>query len=133
MAKYSGISGDVTITGGSGTWAAGIVTNNIRRWESTITRNLVDSTSKSDAGNSTDVYGVTTGEGTIVMAADDTTALALTAGTDPTVTLTLKGSRNISGAAKIMSLQNTGQSFTPPGELAEVTFRFRFQGAITIA
>lgn len=133
MAKFSGISGDVSITSGSGTWAAGIVTNNIRRWECTLTRNLVDSTSKSDAGTSSDVYGITSGEGTIVMAADDTTALALTAGTDPTVTLTLKGSRNISGAAKIASLAHSGQSFSAPGELAEVTFRFRFQGTITQA
>ena len=107
--------------------------DNIRRWECTLTKNLVDSTSKGDAGSSSDVYGITTGEGTIVMAADDTTALNLTAGTDPTVTLTLKGSRNISGSAKIMSLQHTGQSFSAPGELAEVTFRFRFQGAITQA
>ena len=133
MAKFSGISGDVTITNSSGTWATGIVTNNIRRWECTLTRNLVDSTSKNDAGNSSDVYGIITGEGTIVMAADDTTALLLTAGTDPTVALVLKSPKQISGAAKIMSIQNSGQSFSAPGELAEVTFRFRFQGAITIA
>lgn len=132
MAKFSGISGSVT-TSGTGSWVTGIVTDNIRRWECTLTKNLVDSTSKGDAGNSSDVYGITTGEGTIVMAADDTTVLNLTAGTDPTVTLTLKGSRNISGAAKIMSLAHSGQSFSAPGELAEVTFRFRFQGAITQA
>lgn len=134
MAKFSGISGNVTKASDSGTWAAGVVTDNIRRWEASISKNLVDSTSKSDAGFSSDVYGISVCEGTIVMAADDTTALSIAAGSaDPTVTLVLKGSRSITGTAKLSTINNSGQSFTPPGELAEVTFRFRYQGTFTIA
>lgn len=134
MAKYNGISGDVTLSGTSSTWAAGIVTNNIKKWSADFTRILNDSTSKTDAGFTTDTSGPATLVGEIVMFADDTTALSLLAGSaDPTVVLVLKGSRQFSCAAKMDSLGIDGQDFGPPGATPTVTFRFRSQGTVTVA
>lgn len=134
MAKFSGIAGSVVMSGTSGNWGAGVVVNNLREWTADINTSLVDSTTKGDGGFSSDVYGVKTCSGTITMAADDTTAIVIAGSTDPTVTLNLTGtSRKITGSAKIDTTGFTGQSMAPPGELATVTFNFRYQGTFTVA
>jgi hypothetical protein len=134
MAKFAGQSANVTLSGAAGTWAAGLVVGNLRDWTATITRNLVDATTKSDSGFTSDVYGPSSCEGTVTMAADDTTALSIAAGTDPTVELNLfSTTRKISGTAKLMTMDLDGFSMPPPGALPVVTFRFRFQGTFTLA
>lgn len=134
MAKFSGISGNVALTSTSGNWGAGVVVANIRGWTATITQNAVDSTSKGDSGFTTDVRGTQTCEGTITMATDDTTVLLITGTTDPAIELIMTGSaRKISGNARLTLLDFAGQTFAPPGELAEVTFSFRMQGSFTVA
>lgn len=142
MAKYSSLNANTTISG-SGTWSDAISTGNIRRYTGTLVQQLIDATSKTDGGFSTDVYGVKHCEGQLVMAAD--TALSIdgpsgshsfTPGTsDATLTLVLYDTatdHSISFSAKLSQIDIAGIEFGAEAALPEWTYSFKSQGTVTI-
>lgn len=137
MAKFSSLSSGTSLTGTSGTWAAGLVTGNIRQWSLNVMSPLIDATSKADGGWQTSVYGNKVGDFSIEMAADDTTVLAVTAGSaDPVITLILFDGgtdRSASFSAKFSGMNYTGIVFSGEGALPVITFTGKSQGAITFA
>lgn len=134
MAKFSSLtSSSVTLSGASGTWAAGIVAGNVRSWSATVTVQKIDATSKSDAGWTNTLDGVKTVTGRIRMAADDTQALSVTNGA-PTVNLNLyTTARKLSGAFRLAQIDLSGNDMGPEASLPEVEFSIQNAGAVTFA
>jgi hypothetical protein len=142
MPRLTGLQTTIAKSGSSGTWAAGLVINNVTRWTSEITTQEVDGTSKQDGGYYFPVYGVKSCRGTVEMNADAAVGLlsTLTAsnGYQPDyttsaamITLSLYDTTTdsrISGLAKVFTTSIDGAVYTEATEMVRVTFQYVMQG-----
>ena len=134
MAKFASITNSaVTFSGASGTWAAGVVSGNVRGWNGTLDVQKIDATTRSSGGWREMLDGIKSFTGQFRMAADDTTALTGDDGGAPTVKLNLyTTSRKISGTFRIASMAVDGVNHDQ-ADLPTVTFNIESTGAVTIA
>ena len=151
MANHSSLSSDLILGGTSGTWAVGLATGtadassigNVRNWAATIRIQLIDKTSKSDAGFENDEYGTKACEGIVTVRAVTTVALdgqtgshtfTIGGSTDPTLNLILYDTttdHKLSGSAKCSQI-GVGANFEATANLIELTYAFKMQGAFTV-
>lgn len=134
MAKYSGNKGNVTLSSTSGNWGGGVVTNNIYAFSADVVSDTHDVTSFASAGFREYTPGNQSGTLSLSMYADDTTAIAISTASNPSVTLKLydgASDKTISGTAILSNISTTvdGKS----GDAPVVTFKAVFSGTITIA
>lgn len=133
MAKILGNGGSVVATSTSGNWGAGLVVGSIKSWSLNNDMGNKDVTSFGSAGFSEFLNtGNKTGTGSLVMIADNTTALSLVTTSNPTLDLNLVSTtRKFSGTAVCsnFSLEVNGATADP----VEVTFDFAFTGTYTVA
>lgn len=132
MAKILGNGGSVVTTSTTSNWGAGVVVGSVKEWTLDYDAGKKDVTSFGSGGFSEYANGNKTGNGTMTMIADGTTALALAGSTNPTVELNLSSTtRKFSGAAVIDSMSVTVNGAT--SDPVEVTFNFSYTGTFTVA
>jgi hypothetical protein len=134
MAKFSSLtSSGVTLSGSTGTWAAGLVSGNVMGWNGTLNIQKINATTKSSAGWQEMVDGLKSFRGTVRMAADDTTPLKADGGA-PGVKFNLySNTRKITGLFRVSETSIEGNDHGPEGSLPVVTFNVESTGSVTIA
>jgi len=142
MPRVTGLQTSIVKNGSAGTWAAGLVINNVTEWTATITTQEVDGTSKQDAGYYFPVYGVKSCRGTITMNADSAVGLLSTTtastgyqpdGTTSAAMISLSlydttTDSKLSGLAKVFTTAIDGAVYNEATRMVQVSFDYVYQG-----
>lgn len=140
--RITGNQTTISKAGDAGTWACGLVVNNVTEWTAEITTQEVDGTSKVDAGYYFPVYGTKSCRFTITMNGSQTVGLlsstSASGGYAPdnttsgaTIVLSLYDSTTdskISGVAKVFSTSIDGAVYNEATRMLSVTFAGVYQG-----
>lgn len=134
MAKFSSLtSSGVTLSGASGTWAAGLVSGNVLGWNGTLNIQKINATTKSSGGWQEMIDGLKSFRGTVRMAADDTTALKADGGAAGVKFNLHAADRKIVGTFRVSETALDGNDFGPEASLPVVTFNVESTGSVTVS